>query len=134
MLSDEAKKIVDELVLIEGANVENLTVAVFLNFCCDGATQTEKLKSAAEELNQRFSTGYKHNKIREWMHQTQRGEGRAATCPERIEKYMASRLMLQLVPSQNDQSTVNFMKLLNIPYAAAEIVVEQQQRLHSDVL
>lgn len=134
MLSAEAKKIVDELVLIEGANVENLTIAVFLSFCCDGETQTEKLKEAAEELNQRFGTGYRYGKIREWMNQTLRGNGRVATCPERIEKYMSSRIMLQLVPSQNDQSLVNFMKLLNIPYAAAEIVVVDQQRLRPGVL
>ena len=126
MLNNEAKRRVNELALLDGPRIANMTVAVFLELCCEGHHDLARYRSAIEELNQRFSTNYRPGKIREWLHETGRGSGLLATCPAKYEKHMQWRILTSLVPHANDRAVISLLKILNIPHDAAEAAIVQQ--------
>lgn len=132
MISEEAKPVINELAAIELTGAANLTVAAFVEKCCEGDGQADRLQSAASEINQCFGTHYNWKKIREWMFATKRGEGRVAKCPSQYEKYMQSRLLLSITPGRNDRSLVSLMKILNVPHEAAEAILSAPS-LHSQL-
>ena len=123
MLSYQAKTAASELLLLQESSTKNLLVAAFIESCCPGDTNLEKRKSAIDELNQRFKKKYPYTKLTEWINEIDRGGGYVTRCPEQVERHMQARLIMSLSPAENDFATVALLRILNIPYKAAEMAL-----------